>query len=400
MWFSDLEPEQTVKISTGPAFLLVGFLLTACGQSAGACEDPLGCVSVANGENIKVAALLTLSGPDSPYGIDALRGVEIALEEQGNLAGRDIELVQVDDLCSAEGGQQGATQIAADGQIAGVIGATCSSGSVPAAKILTEAGKVLISPSSTAPSLTNTNEHQAGFFRTIYNDKAQGKSVAEFAFTVLGLRTMATIHDGTPYSNELQAAACENFTQLGGECIAQIQIESGTDLFPTIGWVAQLNPDVLYYPVYTTDGVAITSNAIDARLSAALISSDGLLSSDFLQLTQDGSRGMYLSGPSVVEESQEFTEKYLTAYGEQPIASYHLQAYDAALLLFSAIEKVAIQSGGVVLIPRQALRDELYATRGLQGISGPITCSPTGDCASPDIQIFQVRDRTFIPIYP
>jgi branched-chain amino acid transport system substrate-binding protein len=385
------------------AFLITitTLILAGCGRNAAACQDPLGCITIGNEENLRMAALLTLSGPDSPYGIDALRGVEIAVSEKNEIAGHAIELIPVDDLCTAEGGTNGATQIAADAQIVGVIGSTCSSGSVPAAQILTDAGMVLISPSSTAPSLTNPLEHQAGFFRTIYNDKAQGKSVAEFAFIALGLRRMATLHDGTPYSNELQAAACENLGQMGGECVAQVQIQTGSDPTEILAEIALLDPQVLYYPLYTTDGVAVTISAINLGFSnTALISSDGLLSSDFIEQTRGASQGMYLSGPAPVEESQDFVDKYVAAYDENPIASYHLQAYDAARMLFAAVEKVAIESGGTLLIPRQALRDALYATIGVQGESGVLTCSPTGDCASPDIEIFQVRDQTFEPIYP
>ena len=73
------------------------------------------------------------------------------------------------------------------------------------------------------------------------------------------------------------------------------------------------------------------------------------------------------------------------------------------MMLFSAIEKVAVPASSgdnSISIPRQALLDALYATRGVQGLSGPLNCSPTGDCAKPNIDIFQVVDRTFKPIYP
>ena len=33
---------------------------------------------------------------------------------------------------------------------------------------------------------------------------------------------MATIHDGTSYPEQLQAAACQSFEQFGGECTQQI----------------------------------------------------------------------------------------------------------------------------------------------------------------------------------
>jgi branched-chain amino acid transport system substrate-binding protein len=378
-------------------------MVSACGPQAAtyACTDRLGCISVAPGEAIKVGALLTLTTADAPYGIDALRGVEIAISDKAKLLGHSIDLVKADDLCSEQGGAAGANQLAADPKIVGVIGATCSGAALMASRILSGVGSVLISPSSTAPSLTSPDSHDAGFLRTIYNDKAQGQAVAQFAFNVLGSQRMITIQDGSPYSEQLQAAACDTFQQLGGQCVKQIQISPDQDVTPVLQEAALDRPDVLFYPIYATDGAAVTKAAAPAGLSATvLMSSDGLLSSDFIKQTAPASEGMYLSGPATTKESQDFLNKYQSRYGEAPIASYHLQGYDAAMMLFAAVEKVAVNSGGTYYIPRQALRDALYATHGMQGLSGTLTCSPTGDCAQPNIAIFQVVSNEFKDIYP
>lgn len=385
--------------------LLVGALIASgCAAAAPAgpvCDDRLGCIEIAAGETIRIATLLTMTTADSPYGIDALRGVEIAVAQKGTIHGHAIEVVQEDDLCSEEGGRAGATRLAADPEIVGVIGTTCSSATAAASRILSGVGSVLISPSSTAPSLTDPATHDVGFLRTIYNDKAQGQVVAEFAFNVLGAGTMATIHDGGPYALELQQAACDTLTGLGGQCIAQIEIEPGEDVIPILQQIAVEQPDVLFYPVYAVDGAAITNNAVIAGLeNTVLMSSDGLLGADFITQTQPASEGMYLSGPATTEESQEFLQEYQTRYGEQPIAYYHLQAYDAAMMLLNAIEQVAVRSGGSAFIGRQALRDALFATRGMQGLSGPLNCINTGDCAQPNIAIFQVSGGEFRSIYP
>jgi branched-chain amino acid transport system substrate-binding protein len=383
---------------------LMSLLLSGCLNKPYTCTDPLGCVSIGNAESIQVGTLLTMTTPDSPYGIDAVRGVEIAIADKKQVFGHTVELVEEDDLCSENGGTAGATKLAANPKIVGVIGATCSSASEPAAKILSAAGMVLISPSSTAPSLTDPATHQTGFLRTIYNDKVQGQSVAQFAFNVLGAHTMVTIHDGTPYPKQLQEAACQNFNQLGGQCLKQIQITSGQDVTSILSDIANMKPDVIYYPVYATDGANITKGISAAGLSnVALISSDGLLSTDFIKQTEPNSEGMYLSGPANVKESQDFLAKYKAKYGEDPVAAYHLQAYDAAMMLFNAIEKVAIpnsSSANSISIPRSALRQALYATQNLQGLSSMINCSPTGDCAQSNIEIFQVTNGTFKPIYP
>lgn len=383
--------------------VLSGLGLAACGGPAAsfACTDRLGCIPVAPGESIKIGTLLTMTTPDSPYGIDALRGVEIALSHKGRVAGHGLELVKEDDLCSEQGGADGAAKLAADPKIAGVIGTSCSSATVRASRILSGVGSVLISPSSTAPSLTSPDAHDAGFLRTIYNDKAQGQAVGEFAFKVLGATSMITIHDGTAYAQELQQAACETFHQLGGECLKQIQITPGQDVTQVLQEAALENPGVLFYPLYAVDGAAITNGAFLAGLTkTVLMSSDGLLAADFIKQTEPASEGMYLSGPANAQESQTFVDEYTARYGEAPIASYHLQGYDAAMLLLDAIEKVAQSSGGTLYIPRQALRDALFGTRGMQGLSGPINCSASGDCAQPNIEIYQVVNRDFKAVYP
>ncbi len=379
-------------------------LLSACVRRPYTCTDPMGCVSVGNAATIKIGSLLTMTGADSVYGIDALRGVEIAIADKKQVFGHSIELIKADDLCTEQGGQSGATQLASNPDVVGVIGTTCSSASVPAADILTKANMVLISPSSTAPSLTDPTTHQAGSLRSIYNDRAQGRAVAEFAFNILATRRMVTVHDGTAYPKQLQQAACDAFSELGGNCILQFDLTSGGDLVSSLKAIASQNPDVIYFPLYTDSGVALMEALPQAGFSdPALISSDGLLSKDFLEKAGAGTEGMYLSGPAEVKESTEFTQKYKARYGEDPIAMYHLQAYDAAMMLFSAIEKVAIPASSgdnSISIPRQALREALYAIHGMQGLSGPISCSPTGDCGQPNIEIFQVVDQAFKPIYP
>ncbi|HEY5904050.1 MAG TPA: hypothetical protein VIU39_15975, partial [Anaerolineales bacterium] len=118
-------------IQTTIVLIILSLILPGCNAKPLTCDDPLGCIPVGSQQPVRLAALLTLNGPESPYGIDALRGVEIAVAKQKEVAGHAIELVKVDDMCSEEGGTSGAQQIAADTSIVGVIGTACSSDSVP-----------------------------------------------------------------------------------------------------------------------------------------------------------------------------------------------------------------------------------------------------------------------------
>src|SRR3712207_5819971 len=70
-----------------------------------ACTDPLGCVTVAPGEPIRIASALVIAGSNGTLGVDSQTGVEVAIKQRGELVGHPVELQAEDDGCSAEGGQ-------------------------------------------------------------------------------------------------------------------------------------------------------------------------------------------------------------------------------------------------------------------------------------------------------
>jgi ABC-type branched-subunit amino acid transport system substrate-binding protein len=89
-----------------------------------------------------------------------------------------------------------------------------------------------------------------------------------------------------------------------------------------------------------------------------------------------------------------FLEKHQKKYGEKPLSVFHAHAYDAAMIIFAAIEKVAKKGpDGALYIGRQKLRDALYETKGFKGLTGTITCDKYGDCADPRIAIYQTTEE-------
>lgn len=380
--------------------IIAGMLLAGCGSKP-ECSNPAQCVFIGSNEPITIAVILTLTGPDSLYGIDALRGVELAIADRGLLLGHPIHLVEEDDTCSMEGGEKAAERIVKNTQIVGVVGATCSRSSEAAAQTLTNAGIVLISPSSAAPALTSDVGHQPGFLRTIGNDEGQAKTVAEFAYKGLGARTMATIQYTQSYPDDLHNKACAIFKGLGGQCVASYNIEQGMSPQGALTHIALFKPEVLYYPLNITDGAEVTSLAAASGLeNTALIGSDRLLNASFIFETRGFSEGMYVSGPALPDIDSTVFTGYTTRYGEEPIAVYSAQAYDAAMMLFDAIIKSAKTTSRGIVIPRGDLLESVYATRAYQGMSGILTCSPLGDCAIPNHFIYQVRGLDFFPVYP
>ena len=361
-------------------------------------EDPLGVVEVAPGEPIVMGYALVTSGPNSNLGIDSMRGVEIALDDLGNmLLGHDLQLEGEDSGCSTDGGQAAASRLITNQQIVGIVGPTCSSAGNVMAPVIDEAGMVMISPSNTAPGLTDPATHVEGFLRTAHNDTVQGALAAEFAYNELGLTSAATIHDGSIYADQLVNVFAERFEELGGTVVAQESVNTtDTDMQPVLTRIALESPQIIYYPIFMPAGGFVTRQASEVAglEEVVLMGADGLFNPDFIEAAGESVVGMYLSNPDLTSLGaayQEFLEKHQTKYNEPPLSTYHANAYDATMLIINAAKRVAKRGeDGTLYIPRQALRDALYATENYQGLTGNLTCNENGDCADPYIAVFEI----------
>ncbi|MBN1661455.1 MAG: branched-chain amino acid ABC transporter substrate-binding protein [Anaerolineae bacterium] len=386
--------------------VMLATALAACGGTKFECEDEWGCVTVEAGDPIRIAYMFVISGADESLGTDTARGVEMAAEDKGEILGHKIEILGEDSLCSAEGGQTAATKVAADTQIVGVIGTNCSSAARAAIPVICGAHIPMISPSNTAPDLTDPARpaDYNCYLRTAHNDLVQGAAAADFAWEYLGVKKAATIHDGSIYADQLQQVMAERFQELGGTIVAQEATEpTATEMGSMLSRIAATGPEFIYYPIFIAAGGQITSQArqTPGLEGIPLMGADGMFSPDYLDAAGDAVMGFYWSSPdfgAFGSGYQDFLTRHQAKYGEPPIAPFHAHAYDAAGLIFAAIEKVAVQDGDVLHIGRKALRDELFATKEYAGLTGSLTCSEYGDCADPKIAVYEaVNANTWNP---
>jgi branched-chain amino acid transport system substrate-binding protein len=360
--------------------------------------DPLGVVTIKKGQPVHIAYWMVVAGPDASLGTDTKRGVEIAIQDKGGkLLGHPIKLTGQDEACNAEGGQAAATKLASDPTIVAAIGSNCSSAARAGVPILWKAGIATVSPSNTFPGLTDAKREAGynGYLRTAHNDLIQGAVAAEFAIKKLGVKTAATIHDGSPYAESLQAVFAETFKKMGGTITAQEAVApTDTDMRPVLTKIATGKPEFIYYPIFIAAAGHVTRQAkeVAGLEKVYLMSADGSFSPDFYKAAGETAVGMFHSSPDFSAFAggyKDFLAKHQKKYGEKPIAPFHAHGYDAAMMIFAAVEKVAKKDGDTLYIGRKALRDALYATKGMKGLTGNITCNQYGDCADPRIAVYQ-----------
>jgi branched-chain amino acid transport system substrate-binding protein len=366
-------------------------------------EDKKGVIKIKAGQPIHIACWMVVAGPDASLGTDTKRGAEIAIADKGGkLLGHPIKLTVQDTGCNAEGGQAAATKLAADPTVVAAVGSNCSSEARPGAPILWKAGIATVSPSNTAPYLTDPKRgpDYDGYLRTAHNDKIQGAVAAEFAIKQLKVKKAATIHDGSVYAEQLQAVFAETFKKMGGTITSQEAVApTDTDMRPVLTKIATGAPEFLYYPIFIAAGGHITRQVKEVKglEKVALMGADGIFSTDFYKAAGEAAVGMYHSSPDFSAFGagyKDFVAKHQKKYGEKPIAPFHAHGYDAALMIFAAIEKVAKKApDGTLHIGKQQLRDALYATKNLKGLTGNLSCDPYGDCADPRIAVYKTAEE-------
>jgi branched-chain amino acid transport system substrate-binding protein len=377
---------------------------SATGGAVDCDADEFGCIEVQAGEPFLLGGILTISADTAYLGTDAQHGVELAIDyldgtfdaTPGQLLGHDVEF-QVEDetgtagVCSNDGGQAAATAISAVPDVVAVIGTSCSSAALGVAdQIMSDKGILLVSPSNTNPGLTSEEAHEPFYARTAHNDKIQGAIVAEFVFNELGLTTAATINDESPYADGLAAAFRDNFEALGGTITGIEEVSSAdTQLGPVLTSLAQGEPEAVYGPNFPpVCGLTLLQGADIFPKGTVFLGSDGCLETSFVGQVGDPPADYYASSPDTTAfqggdfYSNEYSPAYKEQYGTQT-SVFNAHAFDAANVIFDAIEAVAVDDGsGNLTISRTALKDAFFATSGYEGMTGIITCTPLGDCAT------------------
>jgi branched-chain amino acid transport system substrate-binding protein len=347
-------------------------------------------LSFAAGEPIKIGYLLWES---DPTGIDSRRAIELAIRDFGGellrQQGHPIELVGFDEGCRELGGLPGAQLLARDAAVVGVIGTSCSSSVKSTIPIISDAGKVLISPSNTSPALTEASSRSPGYFRTAPNEIFQVNAVAEFAFNEPGKRKMATVYNAIVKSQTASSKQlCQAFANLGGECVLEWAFQRGvTHVTPVINAILESGADSIYLaidlPVAATFIEEVRANP--GLKDATVFVEETMNTPEFLREAGDNAVGVYVSTTSRDFDRgsvayQSFLERYRSQFGEDPVSESHAFAYDAAYLLLNAIAAVAVSGqDGTLRVDPLAVRDILYRL-DLPGLTGLLSCSPQGDC--------------------
>ncbi|GJM40074.1 MAG: branched chain amino acid ABC transporter substrate-binding protein [Ardenticatenaceae bacterium] len=380
-------------------------LIAGCQSDPIRCDDALGCAVVRPGSPIQLVTLLPTSGETAVWGEELSRGINLAVSNRGGeLLNHNIELIPLNSDCDPEVGLEAMQTLEDEAPLLGIIGPACSDVVPAILPMVSRNDWLLISPASTAPSLTTSAPHPA-FFRTVPNHLHQATVAAHFAYEELGVRETAVLHDNSEFNSVLAQQFRDTFTQLGGNIVYQGILTLGqSDVAALISETAENNPELIYLALFEPEGNLIANRLAENNSlnRTSLLGSDSLRTTQFAGQLGNLPAEIYVTGPSLSGTAYDnFEATWVNRYETLPTSAAPAYAYDATQLILTAIEEVAVANpNGSLIIGRSELRRRL-ATLNFEGLTGSVRCTQAGDCASATYGVYEldtaVRNNAFWP---
>jgi len=341
-----------------------------------------------------------LSGRTSNFGQSTKNGVLMITDEinkSGGINGRQIQLISEDDEGRPEKAATVVTKLIDQDRVIALIGENTSGNTLAAAPKAQSSHVPMISPSSTAPSVTQVGDY---IFRVCFIDPFQGEVMAKFAANTLNAKTAAVMLDfNSPYSRGLTEFFENSFTKLGGKVIGRQSYTQGDrDYKGQLTAIRALNPDVIYVPGYYGEVGVIAKQSQQLGIKAPLLGGDGWDATQLRELGGNALNGDFISHHYSVDDPsppiQKFVSAYKARYGIIPDALGAL-GYDAMKVLTEALKRAGTTEA-------KQLRDALAATSNLAGVTGRITIDGQRNALKPAV-VLKLQDGKYVyqeTIYP
>ena len=351
-------------------------------------------MGTATAKTLKIGSMSPLTGPYASDGTDIKNGVLTAIqvfEEAGGVPGYDkIELFAQDTACDPKQAVASANKLI-NLEVVGVVGAYCSSSTIPGSETLAEEDIPMLTPASTNEQVTERGLPY--MFRLCGRDDDQAPAAAKFLKESLNAKTIFIVDDKTTYSQGLADGVSKAAKALGMEVVDHEHVNQGDKDFAAVLTKAkQANADIFYMSLQGySPGALMALQAKRLGMTSQIVTQDAMFQPKFMEVAKEAAEGVYLTygfTDKTTPEYKAFEKIYVPKYG--PIAAYATYAYDAATVLLQAIK--AAGSTDPAKIKAEIMKMDF------DGVAKRIKFMENGDSGSSYIA-FKVVNGEFVPYW-
>ena len=290
-------------------------------------------------DKLKVGILTTLSGPPAALGTQQRNGFQLALKTLGGkLGGREVELLVQDDELKPDVAVGKAKAFVERDKVDFVVGPVFSNILIAMMKPVTDGGAIMISPNAGTSNFAG-KDCNPNFFVTSYQNDQNHEVLGKYAQDK-GIKKAFIMAPNYQAGKDSLAGFKRYFK---GEVVDEVYVPlNQLDYSAELSKIAAAAPEAIF--VFLPGGMGV--NFVKQFRQAGLADKMTFLSAftvdeSTLPAQQDAALGFFgganwapnLDNP----QNKEFVAAYEKEYNAVP-GSYAFQAYDAALLIDSALK--------------------------------------------------------------
>lgn len=329
--------------------------------------------SSAQAAEIKIGVVLPLSGALSGYGQPSQKGLDIIQAITPTLKNGDtIKLIVIDDKSDKVEAANAMQRLVSSDKVDAVIGEVTSSNTLAMTKIADDSKTPLVSSTATNDRVTRNHPYVS---RVCFSDSFQGVVGANLASRDLKAKTAAIVFDSSnDYSVGLAKAFRTQFLKNGGTIPIEVQAPGGSkDFKAQLASVKAKNVDMIYMPIYCTEGALIAVQSKQLGLNKPVVGGDGLAADQvFFDVGKDAVNGYMTTdyySPNAKEQTpagETFIKAWEAKY-QQPTHTWGAMAADAYNVIVNAMNQCSDPHD------RVCVNEKIRATKDFQGVTGTLT---------------------------
>jgi branched-chain amino acid transport system substrate-binding protein len=290
---------------------------------------------------VRIGLIYTLSGPASVLGQQSKNGFELALKDLGGkMGGKEVQLFVVDDELKPPTAIQKVRGLIDRDHVDFVVGPIFSNVLQAIHKPVMDAGKILISTNAGASSFAGS-ACNPNFFVTSYQNDQIFETLGKVANDRHYNRVFAMVPNYQAGKDALAGFKRTYKGQMVEEALVPLK---SLDFQANLSKLASLKPDALFTFMPGGLGISLIKQFNQAGLQGKVpIISAFTADEATLPALKDAAVGVFGAltwAPNTDNpQNKKFVSDYEAAYHAVP-ASYAMQAYDAAMLIDSAVRGV------------------------------------------------------------
>lgn len=291
-------------------------------------------------ETIKIAYVGPITGSITQYGDMVKEGIVTAIEEineNGGINGKKVELISEDDSCEPKQAVAVANRNVANG-IKFVVGHVCSGATIAAAQIYDNEGIVMVTPSASAPSLTDENSFSS-IFRVCGRDDQQSPAAINY-ITKNGAKRVAILHDKQAYGQGVATAVKEGLEKNKVPVVLFEGINAGeSDYSAIITKMKAENVDFIYFGGYHPELGLIARQSRERGIEAPIMSVEGAANADLAVIAGPAAEGLLMTVPKDFTQDPEnaaLVKRFRDA-GRDPAGAFQMSSYTATMVIKQGI---------------------------------------------------------------